>query len=108
MRSSSTKVQGFALPQAGPASAAASATASTSSSTPRSGGVRRPREMYPTAMGRTRKTAGAAIAAARLAAQRISTHDHATPAEVVAHLGAVQAQDYAASKWAVGLRLPEG
>mgnify|MGYP006993618544 CR=1 FL=1 len=59
-------------------------------------------------MGRTRMTARAALAAARLAAQRISTNDHATPAEVVAHLGAVQAQDYAASKWAIGARLPEG
>jgi hypothetical protein len=28
-----------------------------------------------------------------------------SPAEVVEHLGAVQAQDYAAAKWSVGLRM---
>ena len=42
----------------------------------------------------------------RLHNQRIAQHDLRTPAEVVAHLGAVQAQDYAGAKWAVGLRLP--
>ena len=41
----------------------------------------------------------------RLTAQQIARHGFQTPAELVAWLGAVQAQDYAASKWAVGLRL---
>jgi ribosomal protein L16/L10AE len=45
----------------------------------------------------------------RLAAQRISTGALATgaladPGEVVSWLGAVQAQDYLAALWAVGLR----
>jgi hypothetical protein len=44
----------------------------------------------------------------RLAAQQITRHDFARPAEVVAWLGAVQAQDWAGAKWAVGLRLPDG
>jgi hypothetical protein len=30
-----------------------------------------------------------------------------TPADVVAHMGAVQAQDFAGGKWAIGLRLPD-
>jgi hypothetical protein len=42
----------------------------------------------------------------RLHNQWIAQHDLRTPAEVVAHLGAVQAQDYAGGKWAIGLRLP--
>jgi hypothetical protein len=45
------------------------------------------------------------IAARRLTAQRIARPTDATPAEMVAALGAVQAQDYAAAKWAIGLRL---
>jgi ribosomal protein L16/L10AE len=40
----------------------------------------------------------------RLAAQRISTGALADPGEVVSWLGAVQAQDYLAALWAVGLR----
>ncbi len=48
------------------------------------------------------------IARRRIAAQQIARHDFATPADVVRWLGAVQAQDYAGAKWAVGLRLPEG
>ncbi|HET7036985.1 MAG TPA: crosslink repair DNA glycosylase YcaQ family protein, partial [Thermomicrobiaceae bacterium] len=31
-----------------------------------------------------------------------------TPAEVVASLGAIQAQDFIGARWAVGLRLPGG
>jgi hypothetical protein len=44
----------------------------------------------------------------RLRAQQISHHDFKTARDVVTWLGAVQAQDWAASKWAVGLRLPNG
>jgi hypothetical protein len=43
----------------------------------------------------------------RLAAQRISAPRFARPAEVVAWLGAVQAQDYLGALWAVGLRLAD-
>ena len=42
----------------------------------------------------------------RLANQRISQSAFQTPAELVGWLGAVQAQDYAGAKWALGLRLP--
>ena len=42
----------------------------------------------------------------RLYNQKIARQDLGTPAEVVAHLGAVQAQDFAGAKWAIGLRLP--
>ena len=45
------------------------------------------------------------IAALRLRNQRLVDPDFKSPADVVAHLGAVQAQDYAAAKWAVGLRM---
>src|SRR5688500_3731914 len=41
----------------------------------------------------------------RLAAQQIARPGLARPAEVVAWLGAVQAQDYLAALWAIGLRL---
>jgi len=44
------------------------------------------------------------IAARRLAAQRISSTAFARPQQVVAWLGAVQAQDYLGALWAVGLR----
>src|ERR1700738_3133096 len=43
----------------------------------------------------------------RLLNQGIATTPFATPAEVVAWLGALQAQDYPGAKWSVGLRLPE-
>lgn len=49
----------------------------------------------------------AAIALARLHNQHLARTRLATPAEVVARLGAVQAQDFAGAKWAVGLRLLE-
>jgi hypothetical protein len=42
----------------------------------------------------------------RLASQLLSPHQLKTPAEVVAWMGAVQAQDFGASRWAVGVRLP--
>jgi hypothetical protein len=47
----------------------------------------------------------AAIGRARLAAQNVARHDATTPAEAVAALGAVQAQDYRAALWAIGARL---
>lgn len=46
------------------------------------------------------------IAWQRLASQRIARPPHARPAEVVAWLGAVQAQDYLGALWALGLRTP--
>ena len=46
------------------------------------------------------------LADGRLASQQIACHEFETPSEVVGWLGAVQAQDYGAAKWAVGLRLP--
>lgn len=47
------------------------------------------------------------LARRRLYTQHVVATRCASPAEVVASLGAVQAQDYAASKWAIGLRLPD-
>ena len=44
----------------------------------------------------------------RLLSQRITRTSFTTPAEVVAWLGAVQAQDYAGAKWSIGLRLADG
>ncbi|MEQ1746352.1 MAG: winged helix DNA-binding domain-containing protein [Saprospiraceae bacterium] len=46
------------------------------------------------------------IPALRLQNHKITVNDLPTPQSVVAHLGAVQAQDYPMSKWAVGARLP--
>ena len=46
------------------------------------------------------------IAHSRLLNQHIISPNLQTPKAVVAHLGAVQAQDYPMAKWAVGLRLP--
>jgi hypothetical protein len=46
-----------------------------------------------------------AMPAARLVAQRIAGPGARTPREVVKWLGALQAQDYAGTKWALGLRL---
>ena len=47
------------------------------------------------------------IASQRMHNQHITHHPLATPAEVVAWLGAVQAQDYAGATWGVGQRVPE-
>jgi hypothetical protein len=44
----------------------------------------------------------------RLYNQHIAAPEFGSPAEVVRWLGAVQAQDYAAAKWAVGLRSKTG
>jgi hypothetical protein len=41
----------------------------------------------------------------RFVVQQISRHDFRTPGALVGWLGAVQAQDYGAAKWALGLRL---
>ena len=41
----------------------------------------------------------------RFANQHLARSRHTDPAALVAHLGAVQAQDYAAAKWALALRL---
>jgi hypothetical protein len=46
-----------------------------------------------------------AIALQRLAQQRLSQKPFQTPDQVVAWLGAVQAQDYPGAKWALGLRM---
>jgi hypothetical protein len=46
------------------------------------------------------------IARQRLQHQGITGSTFTSPSEVVAHMGAIQAQDYAGAKWAVGLRLP--
>ncbi len=46
------------------------------------------------------------IPARRLAAQKIARSDGGDAAKLVAWMGAVQAQDYAGVKWALGLRLP--
>lgn len=45
------------------------------------------------------------IPALRLLNQKIHANLFKTPQELVTHLGAVQAQDYPMSKWALGLRL---
>ncbi len=52
-------------------------------------------------------SANVEIARRRLAAQRLAQPDLATPAEVVRWFGATQAQEYAWSLYAVGLRLLE-
>lgn len=47
------------------------------------------------------------IAQCRLRQQQISSHRCRRPAEVVAALGAMQAQDYPGALWSIGLRLPD-
>lgn len=49
----------------------------------------------------------AAIASLRLQNQRLSSTTLNTAQEVVAYLGAVQSQDYAGAKWAIGQRMLE-
>ncbi len=46
------------------------------------------------------------IRAIRLANQQLSVHTHTKPEDVVAHLGAVQSQDYPGALWAVAQRTP--
>ncbi|MDB4919791.1 winged helix DNA-binding domain-containing protein [Mucilaginibacter sp.] len=45
------------------------------------------------------------IAQQRLYTQHIAAQTFNTPAEIVKYMGAMQAQDYAGAKWAVGMRL---
>lgn len=47
------------------------------------------------------------IALSRLVSQQVATTRCKEPADVVASLGAMQAQDYLGTLWAIGLRLPE-
>ena len=42
----------------------------------------------------------------RLANQQVSASEFRTPGEIVSWMGAMQAQDYNMSKWAIGIRLP--
>jgi hypothetical protein len=49
-----------------------------------------------------------AIAEQRLLNQGIARPGRREPADVVAWLGAVQAQEYPAAKWGLGLRMPDG
>ena len=53
-------------------------------------------------------TSSGGIARRRLAAQHLVRPSLATPADVVRTLGAVQSQDYAGAKWAVGMRMAAG
>ncbi len=46
------------------------------------------------------------IARLRLISQGIVNPRHSTPEAVVAHLGAIQAQDYQGALWSIGLRIP--
>ena len=49
-----------------------------------------------------------AIPGQRLQNQRITRAGHRQPADVVAWLGAVQAQEYPAARWGLALRMPPG
>lgn len=46
------------------------------------------------------------IARLRLRHQHLHTNEHQTPAALVRWMGAVQAQDFAMAKWALGIRMP--
>lgn len=46
------------------------------------------------------------ILATRLFSQQIAECNFTKPAEIVEHLGAMQAQDFGMAKWAIGLRVP--
>ena len=46
------------------------------------------------------------ITHSRLKNQQITGTDLKTPQEIVAYMGAMQAQDYAMAKWGIGVRLP--
>ena len=43
----------------------------------------------------------------RLQNQHLAAPDFQQPSDVVSWLGAVQAQDFAGAKWALGLRMPD-
>lgn len=65
--------------------------------------------MHTTGVTRAAPTAPVArIAAHRLAAQQLEASTCGAPADVVSRLVAIQAQDPAAARWAVGIRMPEG
>ena len=57
------------------------------------------------ARGRSRRPTPSAIASRRLHNQSLAAPRFAQPADAVGWLGAVQAQDYAMAKWALGLRV---
>ncbi|MFN8303486.1 MAG: winged helix DNA-binding domain-containing protein [Saprospiraceae bacterium] len=46
------------------------------------------------------------IAQLRIRHQHLHANEHRTPAALVRWMGAVQAQDYAMAKWALGIRMP--
>lgn len=46
------------------------------------------------------------IAQLRLNNQRLTGSSFSRPSDVVAHMGAMQAQDYVMAKWAIGVRIP--
>ena len=47
-----------------------------------------------------------AISTARLISQQVDTAKYKRIQDLVSYMGAIQAQDYAMAKWAIGLRLP--
>jgi Winged helix DNA-binding domain len=55
-------------------------------------------------MSRRLSADGRLVAALRISAQHIDRENPGTPAEVVRHMLAMQAQDFTAAKWAIGLR----
>ena len=57
---------------------------------------------------RMAETALDTIANERLANQRLTHGGRRSPVDVVSWLGAVQAQEYAAASWAIGLRMHDG
>src|SRR5215208_3187097 len=59
-------------------------------------------------MQRRRPRGDSDLIARRLHNQRLTTTDFHQPAEVVAWFGAVQAQEYAVARWALGLRCSLG
>ncbi|MGE5406221.1 MAG: winged helix DNA-binding domain-containing protein [Methanosarcina sp.] len=48
----------------------------------------------------------AEISGLRLDSQNVASSRFSSPAEIAAWMGAIQAQDFAMSKWAIGIRLP--
>lgn len=48
----------------------------------------------------------AELARCRLLGQQLPSGPHQTPKTLVAHMGAMQAQDFAMAKWALGIRIP--
>lgn len=53
-----------------------------------------------------RQMTHAEIARLRLLHQHLPSGPHQTPKTLVSHMGAMQAQDYAMAKWALGIRIP--